>query len=413
MQKSFMIIGIDASRAFLKNRTGIEEYSFQIIKNLRNKLEKEKVILYLRPKKKDEKEVYYRNKVGRIKIRDEKTGRSFVLPQNWRIKVIKLPRFWTQIGLSWEMLIRPVDVLFVPAHTVPVINPGSFLSKIVGRLRRRRKMLGRTVVTIHGLEYEFLSKAYSAWEKFYMHWSIKKSCRWATEIIAVSENTKKDLMRLYKIPAQKIAVIYEGVHNITSKEKKENKLPADLESVIKHHKYLLFVGRIEQRKNISGIIQAFETLKDKYKISHKLILVGGFGYGYGEIVNKIEDSKYKDEIFLTGYLDETKKQEILKNADMFLFPTFYEGFGLPILEAQSVGVPVVASDSSAVPEIVGEELKPFLVNPSEPKDIAQIIYKILTNDGLRKKLISAGYKNTKRFCWSGCAGSVANVILKS
>ena len=408
-----MIIGIDASRAFLKNRTGIEEYSFQIIKNLRDKLGKEKVILYLRPKEKNEKEVYYRNRKGQIKIRDEKTGSSFVLPKNWRVKVIKLPRFWTQIGLSWEMLIHPVDVLFVPAHTVPIINPGSFLSKIVGRLKKKKKTLGRTVVTIHGLEYEFLSKAYSVWEKFYMHWSIKQSCRWATEIIAVSENTKKDLMRLYKIPAQKIAVIYEGVHNVANRKRKKSKLPTELESVIKHHKYLLFVGRIEQRKNISGIIQAFEILKDKHKISHKLILVGGFGYGYGEIVNKIENSKYKDEIFLTGYLDEAKKQEILKNADIFLFPTFYEGFGLPILEAQSVGVPVVTSDSSAVPEIVGEELKPFLVNPSEPKNIAQIIYKILTNDGLRKKLISAGYKNTKRFCWSGCADNIADVILKS
>ncbi|MFA6193880.1 MAG: hypothetical protein WC726_03420 [Parcubacteria group bacterium] len=118
-----MTIGIDASRAFQKNKTGIEEYSFQVIKHLCDKLEKEQVILYCNPA---------------INIRPD-----FELPANWKIKFLRAPIFWTQARLSLEMLFRPVDVLFVPAHTVPLIHPKN------------------TIVTIHGLEYEFCPKAYS------------------------------------------------------------------------------------------------------------------------------------------------------------------------------------------------------------------------------------------------------------
>jgi len=403
-----MKIGIDASRAFLKNRTGIGEYSFQVINHLKKELGDTQVVLYLR------KSVEYEfiggqgNKVA-DKIRNKKTGEYFKLPKRWKIKVIKLPRFWTQIGLSWEMIFRPVDTLFIPAHTVPIINPNHFLLRTLRWLKRENRKT-KTIVTIHGLEYEFLPKAYSSWEKFYMRWSIMKSCHWATEIIAVSENTKSDLIKLYNVPKKKIRVIYEGVQDIVKSVRSKVGMPADLEAVISQQKYLLFIGRIEERKNISGIIKAFELLKNKHNIPHKLILVGGFGYGYGEIINKVEESEYRDEIFLTGYIDEPKKQKILKNASIFLFPTFYEGFGLPILEAQSMGVPVVASDSSAIPEIVGKELKPFLVNPSKPRSIAKVICKILTDKKLKRRLIKAGYANVGRFSWDGCAKNIAKVL---
>jgi len=165
-----MNIGIDASRAFLQNRTGIEEYSYRVIKNLKDKLNGHQVLLYVRKNQKVD----------------------FDIPENWNIKIINCPRLWTQIGLAWEMLWHPVDVLFVPAHTVPFIHPK------------------HTAVTIHGLEYEFVPQGYSRWARFYMRWTIRKSCQWASEIIAVSENTKKDLMKLYGVDEKKINVIYEG-----------------------------------------------------------------------------------------------------------------------------------------------------------------------------------------------------------
>ena len=221
-----MTIGIDASRAFLKNRTGIEEYSYQVIKSLVCKLGEYKVVLYLQ------------------------SGQEldFEIPKKWKIKTIRMPRLWTQIGLSFELMINPVDCLFIPAHTVPVLHPKN------------------TVVTIHGLEYEFLRGAYSWWERFYMRLSIKKSCQWAREIISVSENTKRDLMRLYSVPKEKIKVVYEGYEdNSESTTHPSSNQDPDFQETfnnkpygeIKENPYLLFIGRIEERKNILGIVKAF------------------------------------------------------------------------------------------------------------------------------------------------------------
>ena len=162
-----MRIGIDGSRAFLEKRTGIEEYAYQVIKNLRDQLSCFEVCLYLR-----------KNQTV-----------DFEIPANWKIKVINWPFFWTQGGLSLEMLFHPIEALFIPAHTVPLIHPK------------------KTVVTIHGLEYEFCPQAYSLWERIYMRVSIRKSCQWASRIISVSENTKKDLMKLYKVTEEKIEVV--------------------------------------------------------------------------------------------------------------------------------------------------------------------------------------------------------------
>ncbi|EKE20705.1 MAG: group 1 glycosyl transferase [uncultured bacterium] len=393
-----MKIGIDASRAFLKKRTGIEEYSFQVIKNLREKLKDAQVTLYVRP--------------GEINA----SINSFEIPENWRIKKVNWPRFWTQIGLSIEILLHPVDVLFIPAHTVPIIHPsGVGMSKILKLLYGKDRNF-RTVVTVHGLEYEFLPEAYSRWERFYMRLVIKKSCGWADKIISVSYNTRNDLMELYKIPQDKIEVIYEGCSfyelQVKSKKNGDNKEQDVLKKYqIKNSKYLLFLGRIEERKNMLGIIKAFAILKRKYLISHKLVLAGGFGYRYADIIKYIQNNDFKDDIYLTGFIDEKDKKEILKNADVFLFPTLYEGFGLPIIEAQSLGVPIVASNNSSIPEIIGEKGKATLVNPKNSEEIAQAVYNILSDKNIRKDLVEPGLENVKRFSWDSCAQGVARVLL--
>ena len=384
-----MIIGIDASRAFQKNKTGIEEYSHQVIKHLRGYLGNEQVVLYLNPA---------------INIKPD-----FELPTGWKIRHLRAPIFWTQARLSLEMIFHPVDILFVPAHTVPLIHPRN------------------TIVTIHGLEYEFCPKAYSFWQRIYMRWVIKNSCRWAKKIIAVSENTKKDLMQLYKVPEEKIEVIYEGIsnfefrisnQNLISKLENSNihskfKIPARFElrseSGGQNSKFLLFIGRLEERKNICGIIEAFGILKEKYDIPHKLVLAGKFGYGKEKIRNKIEESRYKEDIILTGYVSDEEKWELMKKADVFLFPTFYEGFGLPILEAQNFGTPVVSSNISSMPEVSGDGA--VLVNPKDTSEIAEAVYRLISDESYKNDIIEKGLENVKRFSWEKCAGEISDLIL--
>jgi glycosyltransferase involved in cell wall biosynthesis len=392
-----MLIGIDASRAFLENRTGIEEYAYQVIKNLTVVLHDQQVVLYMR----NHKEA--KPPIG--DLASEVLG--FELPKNWKIKVIKWPFFWTQAGLSLEMLLHPVEVLFIPAHTVPLIHSR------------------KTIVTIHGLEYEFCPKAYSLWERIYMRASIKKSCLWASKIISVSENTKKDLMKLYRVPVEKIQVVYEGYDRERNFQFPISNFQKNTKYKIQDTKYILFLGRIEERKNISNIIKAFEILKEKYKIEHKLVLAGKPGFGFDKIQNKIQTSRYNNQIISLGFVSEQEKWELLKNAEVFVFPTQYEGFGIPILEAQSVGCPVVASNNSSIPEVVCLKVQPsehrrlnlpefsaLLVDPQSPAEIAEAIFKIISNQTIKKDLIEKGLENVKRFSWEKCAREVAVILEK-
>lgn len=398
-----MRIGIDGSRAFVKNRTGIEEYSYQVIKHLKDKLNSHQVVLYVR--KGQELSVQSSGETA-TKV----AVRPLRLPKNWKIKVIKFPYLWTQLGLSLEMLFSPVDTLFIPAHTAPFIHPEN------------------TIVTIHGLEYEFIPGAYSFWGKLYMRWSIKKSCKWAKTIISVSENTKKDLMNLYQVLEDKIAVIYEGYDRnfqfpLTGQAISQSNFNDKISKP-----YLLFIGRLEERKNIVGIIKAFEILKEKYEIPHRLILAGKFGYGEEKIKDCLSSSSYKSDTILPGFVGEEKKWEFLKNADVFLFPTFYEGFGLPVSEAQSAGVPVVAGNNSSIPEIANVKIQPLknlrlnlgesqngysviLVDPGNTEQIADAAYKLISDKNLRDDIIKKGYENVRRFSWDKCASEIAEILM--
>ncbi|MFA6193881.1 MAG: glycosyltransferase family 1 protein [Parcubacteria group bacterium] len=233
---------------------------------------------------------------------------------------------------------------------------------------------------------------------------IKNSCRWAKHIIAVSENTKKDLMKLYKVPEGKIGVIYEGIGEISSN------IQYSISNKIPNTKYLLFVGRLEERKNICGIVDAFEILKEKYKIPHRLILVGKYGHGGENIKNKIYGSDCKHDIILTGYISDEEKFYLLKSADVFIFATFYEGFGLPILEAQSVGTPVVTSNISSMPEISGNNA--ILVDPKDVNAIAEAVHKLISDESYKNDIIEKGLENVKRFSWEKCAREIADILLK-
>lgn len=377
-----MIIGIDASRAFLKRRTGIEEYSYQTIKHLREVIpETTEVVLYVRKKYSFHGD---REHMSMPEI-------DFALPSNWRVRGIWAPRFWTQMALSIEMLFRAPDVLFVPAHTVPIIHPK------------------KTVVTIHGLEYEFCKEGYSLWERLYMRASIRYSCRVASTVICVSENTRRDVIRLYGVEEKKIAVVYEGYEEKIQKPNDQFQTKIEDQSIT-FKPYLLFIGRLEERKNVVRMIETFEKLKEAYQIPHRLVLVGKPGYGYERIKAHISNSQYQNEIQEKGYVSEEEKWALFRGADVFLFPTLYEGFGIPVLEAQSVGVPVVTSNTSSLPEVAGEGA--VLVDPESVESMVLGIEKVLSDQGVRSAIIERATHNVSRFGWASCAQKIALLLEK-
>jgi glycosyltransferase involved in cell wall biosynthesis len=238
-----------------------------------------------------------------------------------------------------------------------------------------------------------------------MRFSIRFSCATAKKVICVSENTKRDVMRLYNTPEEKIQVIYEGYEE-------KYQIPNTKYQINPHFQtqkpYLLFIGRLEERKNIVRMIEAFEILKEKYNIPHQLVLVGKPGYGYARIEQKVASSKVKNEIREMGYVTEEEKWGLLQGADVFLFPSRYEGFGIPVLEAQSMGVPVVTANTSSLPEIAGAGA--VFIDPLSGESIAEGMYQVLSDKGLRDGIIAKGLENVKRFSWQKCAEEVALLI---
>jgi glycosyltransferase involved in cell wall biosynthesis len=250
-------------------------------------------------------------------------------------------------------------------------------------------------------------------------------------------------MALYNVAENKISVIYEGYldcHSGLDPESRAENRQGELGEILKqvgpvqilkqvqddNLKYLLFIGRIEERKNIINIVKAFEILKEKYNIPHKLVLAGKPGYGYDQIKFEIRNSKFETEILELGYVREEEKWELLKNAACFVFPTFYEGFGIPVLEAQSVGCPVVTSNNSSLAEIVkngaklrfsesssvgNDEYSALIVDPGSFHEIAEAVYKLISDEKLKNVIIAKGLENVKRFSWGKCAQEIAESIL--
>ncbi len=363
-----MKIAIDGSRAFLPQRTGIEEYSYQVIKHLRLALANHRVVIYVYP--------------------NSRKNIDFQLPASWKVKEIKLKRFWTQLGLSWEMLTTQYDALFVPAHTLPFIHPAN------------------SYVTVHGLEYEHNPQSYSFFSRIFHRFFIKRSSVWAKKVIAVSSNTKRELAKMYGIKRNKIIVVYNGFK--IEKTEGKNKISQAVQALLEKP-FCLFMGRLEERKNIINIVKAFDELKKKHHYQGNLILAGKPGFGYAEISQTIAQLENKESIKQLGYVSEEEKAALFKKADLFFFPSLSEGFGIPILEAQSESIPVVTSNYPPMSEVAGS--KEILVNPRQPKAIGELAGKLIFEKDFRQREIKKGLKNIERFSWQKCAAGIAKVIL--
>ena len=366
-----MIIGIDASRAESAKGTGTENYSLNLLRHLAKIDEKNSYILYSRKK--------LENKLAPAH-----------LGANFRNCVISCPILWTQAGLSLKMLSSNIDVLFVPAHTVPLLYKPN------------------TVVTIHGLEYEYYPENYTYFSRNYLRQSTIFSAKRSRKIIVPSENTKQDLVKFYRINPDKITVIHHGIDENTKTKTAHSAIVRNNDA---EERYILFIGRIEVRKNIVRLVEAFDIFKKKNPAERnlKLVLAGKKGVGFDKVKKAIDGSPFRGDIVLKGYISEAEKEILLKNALVFAYPSLYEGFGLPILEAQTVSVPVVTSNTSSIPEIAGKGA--LLVDPKDVGALASEIEKLITDKEARKEITSKGLENVKRFSWEKCARETLNLLI--
>lgn len=358
-----MLIGIDASRAVKKIRTGPENYSYEIIRAILNLRSDHHFILYAPHQPRE----------------NWPTGANI----EWRI--LPQQRLWSQFRLATEVNSRPPDVLFVPSHVVPLITHLP------------------TVVTIHDLAFKYFPQSYSAFERRYQNFSTGVSVAKAKRVIVPSLATLNDLIKYYPAAKPKAHVIAHGY------DKQLFKRADSKDSSPQNVPYILYVGRIEEKKNIRLLLDAFQLIsKERKKIN--LVLAGRNGYGFEIIQDKIKSlpSEVRNRIFQPGHLPSYDMIRYIQHAEIFAFPSLYEGFGLSVLEAMACGLPVVCSNNSALPEITGEAA--ILLPPVNALAWASAFSRILNTSELAEKMRLAALKQAEHFSWQTAAANTLQEI---
>jgi glycosyltransferase involved in cell wall biosynthesis len=219
------------------------------------------------------------------------------------------------------------------------------------------------------------------------------------KIISDSHHTKQDIIKHFKIPEDKIKVIHlaasENYRPLNEKEIINIKQKYNL-----NYPFILYVGTLEPRKNIPTLLKALYKLK-KQGIKHKLVITGKKGWKYKSIFETIDKLNLQKDVIFTGYVPDEDLPALYNAADLFVYPSLYEGFGLPPLEAMQCGTPVITSNTSSLPEVVGDA--GIMVNPYDVDELANKMYEVLTNDGLREELSKKGLERAKLFSWKKCA----------
>lgn len=255
-----------------------------------------------------------------------------------------------------------------------------------------QKESAKTAVVAHDLSFAIHPPFFAGRDRLW-HRIIRpgRLYREADAVIAVSQNTKNDLMNIYGIPEERISVVYPGV-SVDAGELSNRK-----------GNYILYLANLEPRKNILGLIEAYEKMETDAEL-----WIAGAGKYVATVKRRIKRSPKKKKIKLTGFVKESEKAKLIYESRVFVYPSFYEGFGFPPLEAQILGVPVVAGLTSSMSEILGDSA--LLVNPFDVNEIARATESLLSDGNLRDMMMERGWENVKRFNWTNAAGEVGTVL---
>ena len=271
----------------------------------------------------------------------------------------------------------------------------------------------KRIFTFHDLSFIHYPDFFSNRDKFW-HWlqDYRRQAKTAGHFIAVSDFTRQDLIDNLSVSPERITRIYSGVNPFYRKLSSENKDLKEFQKTRRLEKpFLFYLGVIEPRKNIPAVIRAFNILKTEKDFKNlQLIIAGPKGWLYDKVFQEAENSKFREEIIFWGAATPSEVLFLYNSAEVFVYPSFFEGFGFPPLEAQACGLPVVTSNRSSLPEVVGDSA--LMVDPWRIDDLALILKNLLTDQNLRKRLQEAGFKNLQRFNWAETAQQTIKVFSK-
>lgn len=248
------------------------------------------------------------------------------------------------------------------------------------------------VLTIHDISFLLFPEHLTTKQRLW-HYLVqpKKQCQNATHIIAPSENTRRDLINHLSIAPEKISVIYPGYTDHTDKNTTAS--PAN--------PYILFLGTTEPRKNILALLRGYEAAFTTLPIPYDLVIAGATGWKQEEMLAAVANSPIKEHVKMLGYIDPDEKAALIKQAAVFVYPSWYEGFGFPVLEALAIGTPVITSNRSSLLEVAAEAC--YLINPHNPLEIKDGLLTILTNQAYRAEKIKKGLLQAQKFNWEQAA----------
>lgn len=358
-----MHIGIAAESANVRAKTGIEHYAKQLILHLAKADSENRYTLYLRSPPEDW---------------------CFALPGNFEIRLIPFPMMWTKLRVSWELLRRPVDVLFVPNHHLPLVRPR------------------RTVVTLHDTNFMHHPETDTRLGRWLLYGSFRHVTATAQRIIAVSEATRQDIASLFPVGGERITVVHHGYDAGGA-----NTEPSVLDIAGLPPRYVLFLSTIQPRKNLSRLIDAFRAMKERHpELPHKLVVAGKVGWKADSVMNQMHE--HRDIVTYLGHVPDDLRWTLYSRADLFVMPSVNEGFGMGVLEAFNCKVPVALSRVSSLPEIGGDAAIYF--DPLDVDDMASALSRVLTDQSLRRDLVARGTQRLKHFGWDRCARETLAVL---
>ena len=366
-----MRIGIDARLVFY-SRAGIGEYIVQLVEALA-KIDSEEEDFVLLQSRKDKTHLIKSNGFYR---------KSLWTPSHNRFE---------QLGLGFEISRLKLNLLHSPDFIPP--------------FRRKYK----SVITIHDLAFllypHFLTK-----ESARYYGQIDQAWRKTDHIIAVSEATRRDSIRLLGVPENKITVIHEAANPIYCQLPQDEALQRVKERYKFDRDYILFVSTIEPRKNLPGLLQAYRRLRDEYKRDELLVLAGANGWLWEEVYETVNRLNLDDYVTFLGRVPSEDLVYLYNAARVLVHPSFYEGFGLTPLEAMTCGTPVIVSNTSAIPEVVGDAA--LMIDPHDIDGLTVAMWRVLTEKELREDLICKGLKRAKQFSWDKAAKQTLEVYRK-
>ncbi|MEA3408069.1 MAG: glycosyltransferase family 1 protein [Chloroflexota bacterium] len=304
----------------------------------------------------------------------------------------QLPITERQLTAIWQRLRLPLPVELITGLVDVYHSPDFVLPPVLA---------ARTVLTVHDLSFMRHPECSSEALLDYLMEAVPRSVERADLVVADSESTRRDLMELLQVPDEKILVVYPGLESHFAPVDNDYLLPRLLQRYGVRYPYILAVGTLQPRKNFVRLIKAYDILVRYYQIPHKLVIVGNKGWLYGEIEETIQNLGLEGRVILTGFVKDQDLPYIYSAAEVFAFPSLYEGFGIPILEAMGCGTPVVTSSVSSMPEVAGDAA--LLVEPYDVEAMALTLWRLINDVQLQDELRLRGFKQARKFRWRDSA----------